>query len=199
MNTESIKSAIRKAVDESKEKTWYDFHGIAYEEMYEFLGDKYVTIPKDEYEHLQQCKEQLILLHETYVKSMRTDMATSQMAAIISQQLNGERKMNKPRIYISGPISGYEKKERQRVFKEAHMILEAQGWEVFNPMENGLPDEATTYQHMKVDIRHLLLCDAIYLLRRWTHSKWCKVEFDVATAIGLDVYFDESNTKIKFT
>lgn len=59
MNTESVKSAIRKAVDERKEKTWYDFHGIAYEEMYEFLGDKYVTIPKDEYKHLLRCKEEL--------------------------------------------------------------------------------------------------------------------------------------------
>ena len=59
MNTESIKAAIRKAVDERKKKTWYDFHGIAYEEMDEFLGDKYVTIPKDEYNHLLRCKEEL--------------------------------------------------------------------------------------------------------------------------------------------
>ena len=59
MNTESVKSAIRKAVDERKGKTWYDFHGIAYEEMYEFLGDKYATIPKDEYKHLLRCKEEL--------------------------------------------------------------------------------------------------------------------------------------------
>lgn len=58
MDTESVKSAIRKAVDERKEKTWYDFHGVAYEEMYEFLGDKYVTIPKNEYEHLLRCKEE---------------------------------------------------------------------------------------------------------------------------------------------
>lgn len=59
MDTESVKSAIRKAVDERKEKTWYDFHGVAYEEMYEFLGDKYVTIPKDEYKHPLRCKEEL--------------------------------------------------------------------------------------------------------------------------------------------
>lgn len=87
MNTESVKSAIRKAVDEWKEKTWYDFHGVAYEEMYEFLGDKYVTIPKDEYNHLIHCKEELIQLHEAYLQSMRTDMATSQMANIVSQQV----------------------------------------------------------------------------------------------------------------
>lgn len=59
MDKESVKSAIRKAVDERKEMAWYDFHGVAYEEMYEFLGDKYVTIPKDEYKHLLRCKEEL--------------------------------------------------------------------------------------------------------------------------------------------
>ena len=36
-------------------------------------------------------------------------------------------------------------------------------------------------------------------MKRWTHSKGCKVEFDVATAIGLDVYFEECDTMIKFT
>ena len=59
MDKESVKSAIRKAVDERKEKACYDFHGVAYYEMYEFLGDKYVTIPKDEYKHLLRCKEEL--------------------------------------------------------------------------------------------------------------------------------------------
>lgn len=92
MNTESIKAAIRKAVDERKEKTWYDFHGISYEEMYEFLGDKYVTIPKGEYDHLLRCKEELIQLHESYLQSMRTDILSSQMANIVSQQVHDHTK-----------------------------------------------------------------------------------------------------------
>ena len=106
--------------------------------------------------------------------------------------------MTKKRIYISGPISGHEIARRLLAFKTAKLRLEARGFEVFNPMENGLPAEASTHEHMKVDIRHLLSCDAIYMLRRWTHSKGCKVEFDVATAIGLDVYFEESESMIKF-
>lgn len=32
----------------------------------------------------------------------------------------------------------------------------------------------------------------IYMMCRFTHSAGCKVEFDVATAIGLDVYFEEA-------
>lgn len=107
--------------------------------------------------------------------------------------------MDKKRIYVSGPISGHDLEERRQAFKQAQVMLEAQGWSVINPMENGLPAEATTHEHMKRDINMLLSCDAIYMLCRWTHSKGCMVEFHVATAIGLDVYFEESGTMIKFS
>lgn len=110
--------------------------------------------------------------------------------------------MVKPRIYISGPISGYDIDERRAEFKRVQVWLEAQGWEVFNPMENGLPAEADTHRHMHRDLAELTRedkpYDAFYMMKRWTHSKGCKVEFDVATAIGLDVYFEDSNTMIKF-
>ena len=111
--------------------------------------------------------------------------------------------MIKPRIYISGPISGHNKDERKATFKQVQRSLEAEQWEVFNPTENGLPDEATTRQHMHRDLAELTNeehpFDAIYMMKGWTHSKGCKVEFDVATAIGLDVYFEECKTMIKFT
>lgn len=111
--------------------------------------------------------------------------------------------MSKPRIYISGPISGHDLEERRREFKRVQIMLEAQGFEVFNPMENGLPAEATTNEHMHRDLAELTKegrnkYDAIYMMRRWTHSKGCKVEFDVATAIGLDVYFEETCEFVKF-
>lgn len=104
----------------------------------------------------------------------------------------------KKRIYISGPISGHDKEERRKAFKEVKSMLEFQGYTVINPMENGLPDEATTREHMKRDIELLMTCDYIYMMRRWTHSKGCKVEFDVATAIGLPVLFEESGEITKF-
>lgn len=99
------------------------------------------------------------------------------------------------KIYISGPISGHDIEERRKAFKETQEFLETQGYQVENPMENGLPDEATTNDHMKRDIELLLTCDYIYMMRRWTHSKGCKVEFDVATAIGLPIIFEEANFK----
>ena len=104
----------------------------------------------------------------------------------------------KKRVYISGPISGHDIEERRKAFKEIQSQLEAQGYDPVNPMENGLPAEATTHEHMKRDIELLLTCNYIYMMRRWTHSKGCKVEFDVATAIGLPVLFEESGELIEF-
>ena len=110
--------------------------------------------------------------------------------------------MKKPRIYISGPISGHDMEERRTAFGKVKVMLETQEWEVFNPMENGLPAEATTHEHMHRDLAELtredMPYDAIYMMRGWLHSAGCKLEFDVATSIGLDVYFEENGVMIKF-
>lgn len=111
--------------------------------------------------------------------------------------------MKKLKIYISGPISGTDIEETRKKFKSVQVMLEAQGYEVFNPMENGLPPESTTNEHMHRDLAELTKegrkrYDAIYMMRRWTHSKGCKVEFDVATAIGLIIFFEEAGNFVKF-
>ena len=112
-----------------------------------------------------------------------------------------ERK--KQRVYLSGPISGYDIGERRDAFARKKAELEGFGYEVFNPLENGLPLEADTRAHMRRDFEELLRCDAIYMMSHFTHSAGCKVEFDVATSIGLDVYFEDChaighNEKVRF-
>ncbi|MBQ9637449.1 MAG: DUF4406 domain-containing protein [Prevotella sp.] len=95
-------------------------------------------------------------------------------------------------IYLSGPISGHDLETRRLDFAAIQQTLEALGHTVFNPMRNGLPAEASTHRHMHADITALLQCDAIFMMTGWLHSKGCKLEFDVATAIGLSVYFEEA-------
>lgn len=102
----------------------------------------------------------------------------------------------KPRIYLSGPISGYDLEERREAFKKVQTMFEIKGWTVFNPMENGLPPESSTHEHMHRDLAVLtseeIPFKAIYMMKKWTHSAGCKLEFDVATAIGLTVFFEEA-------
>ena len=67
------------------------------------------------------------------------------------------------KIYISGPISGYSYEERQQYFAKVQEILELVGYEVKNPLDNGLPSDSTTHQHMREDLKMLLECDEIFM------------------------------------
>lgn len=93
------------------------------------------------------------------------------------------------KIYISGPISGYDYSERKMLFLSIQQELENRDYEVFNPMFNGLPEDATTKEHMRADFMMLCQCDAIIMLPRWNHSAGCVQELEVAVSIGCEVMF----------
>ena len=105
----------------------------------------------------------------------------------------------KPRIYISGPISGHDIEERRKAFKEVQKEFEDDGWTVFNQMENGLPPESTTHEHMRRDLSVLtneeIPFEAIFMMKRWTHSAGCWKEFETAISCGIRVIFEEMNLK----
>lgn len=93
------------------------------------------------------------------------------------------------KIYISAPISGYDLLERKATFHKVKEILENEGYTVLNPMENGLPAEATTSDHMRADFKMMCEADEALFLDKWLHSAGCHTEFMVATAIGLTIHF----------
>ena len=97
-----------------------------------------------------------------------------------------------PRIYLSGPITGYDLTERYDTFLAKQLSLEAKGWAVANPLRNGLSPTSNYREHMRRDISMLLECDAVLFMTGFLYSNGCRTEFDVATACGLDVYFEES-------
>lgn len=101
------------------------------------------------------------------------------------------------KIYISGPISGYTMPERIAAFAKVKNDLEGRGFLCVSPLENGLPGNASTHEHMRRDIELLTGCDAIFMMERWCHSAGCKLELDIAVACGMDVVFEECGT-VKF-
>ena len=111
--------------------------------------------------------------------------------------------MERRRVYISGPISGHNIKERREAFQKVEDMLKQEGCEVFNPTKNGLPDEATTHQHMHRDLAELTNEERpythIYMMEKWLHSAGCKLEFDVATSMGLTVIFEDGMMFMRFT
>jgi hypothetical protein len=95
------------------------------------------------------------------------------------------------KVYISGPIAGYDLHERWHTFEITQNTLEYAGATTFNPMKNGLSVDAPRNEHLKKDIAELVTCDFIYLLNGWEKSEGCRVELDVALACGIKVLIED--------
>lgn len=101
------------------------------------------------------------------------------------------------KVYLSLPISGYDLTERIETSLKTEMNLHERGYDVFNPLDNGLPHEASTYEHMKADIRALLDCDIVLFMSGFNRSAGCHTELAVAMAIGMEIWFqDLENVKL---
>lgn len=91
------------------------------------------------------------------------------------------------RVYISGPISGYDVAERKAVFSSAATRFRRQGYEVVNPFELGVPDASPWSVHMRADIAALMRCDIIYMLPGWYTSRGATIERNLAEMLGIKV------------
>ena len=96
------------------------------------------------------------------------------------------------RIYISGKISGLPYKEAEQKFEDAEALLSEIGFEVVNPLKNGLATHEEWIKHLCKDIEMLHSCDAIYMMDNWTTSTGASIEYDIAIRTGKDIWF-ESN------
>lgn len=96
------------------------------------------------------------------------------------------------KIYISGKVSGLPYADVQQTFQDAQDLLEDLGFEVVNPLKNGLNHTHTWRQHIVRDVELLLPCDAIYMMESWVDSVGAGIEYDVAMRTNKDIWF-ESN------
>lgn len=99
--------------------------------------------------------------------------------------------MAKVKVFISGPITGYEDNNRAK-FYEAERILRGLGFDVLNPVWIDFTDSWTHEEIMRVDLAALATCDAIYQLEGWEHSKGALKEFYFAIDHNKDFVTYES-------
>ena len=98
-------------------------------------------------------------------------------------------------IYISGAISGRDKKEYQKHFESAEDYLERWGYSPINPASDEFA-EAHFFEHkdykaiMRVDINVLAGCDSIYMLKGWEHSMGARAEHAFAAACGMTILYE---------
>ena len=106
-------------------------------------------------------------------------------------------------IYLSGPISGHDTEERRQAFQEKEDLFKMKGFKVFNPMKNGLPEDADVHDHMRRDFSVLtsevMPISHIYMMERWTHSAGCWKEFETAVSCGIAVIFEELFDTVEIT
>lgn len=93
--------------------------------------------------------------------------------------------MSRGKVYISGPITGIDFGNRF-AFSCARNALELCGYEVVDPSEVKLDDEATWADYMRADLKLLLDCDHIYMLEGWEDSKGARIERELAENLGIE-------------
>lgn len=90
------------------------------------------------------------------------------------------------KIYISGKITGIEA-QAPALFSMAENQLKQEGYEVVNPMLLSHNHDKSWESYMKEDIKAMLDCDSIYMLKNWAHSKGASVELSIARSLGLKI------------
>jgi hypothetical protein len=93
------------------------------------------------------------------------------------------------RIYISGKISGLPIETAVEIFERAENFLKEHGLEVFNPLKDVDLDK-TYAEHTRTDIRALLDCEVIYMLKGYHWSSGAMLELDVARACGIRAVYE---------
>lgn len=104
-------------------------------------------------------------------------------------------------IYISGKVTGVEPREHcEKKFEKAECELLAAGAKkVINPLKLGIQEGCTWDEAMRVCIKALEGCNAIYILSDWLESKGAQVEFELAAANGLSIYFEDHEETLVIT
>lgn len=92
------------------------------------------------------------------------------------------------RIYIAGPMTGHLDLNFP-AFHAAASRLRGEGHEVVNPAEIN-PDQGAKWADcMRADIRELVTCDTVLLLKGWENSRGARLEHHIALSLGMRIEY----------
>jgi hypothetical protein len=89
-------------------------------------------------------------------------------------------------LYLCGPMTGRPHLNRPAFFRAARE-LRRMDYSVFNPAENGLPSDSPWEQHMRMDIAHLVRCEALVCLPGCEGSRGAQIEIALARWLKMPV------------
>lgn len=102
----------------------------------------------------------------------------------------------KPKVYISGKISGLSEKEYKNNFNSAELYLTGLGYDAVNPVSEVTIPNGTWEDYMRRDIKLLCDCDYIYLLEGWEASDGASLEYVIAKNLGIKILTLDDNGKV---
>lgn len=94
--------------------------------------------------------------------------------------------MEVKKVFISGPMTGYENFNRE-AFNGAETALRMAGFSVFNPAWLDFDDFWDYKDIMDIDLEALKHCDYIYQLDGWEQSEGACIEWEYAKKAGIKI------------
>lgn len=99
--------------------------------------------------------------------------------------------MKNKNCYISGPITNDP--EYAKKFAAAEYEIYNLGLRPVNPARLVPMNKAWTWEdYMREDLKHLLTCSHIYMLRGWVDSYGSKIELDLANTLKMNVIMQKA-------
>lgn len=90
------------------------------------------------------------------------------------------------RIYLAGPMTGLPEFNYPAFHAEAARLRQL-GYHVENPAENNAPADAPWSSYLRLALAQLITCDSIAMLPGWDKSKGARLEYHVASELGMQV------------
>lgn len=97
--------------------------------------------------------------------------------------------MSKGKVYISGKISGLNPDTAFSFFNNAELFLIDEGFETVNPMTISHEHDKSWENYMREDLKAMLDCTHIYMIKGWHESKGANIEYNLAKDLGLTIIF----------
>lgn len=96
--------------------------------------------------------------------------------------------MIKPKLYLSGPMTGILNKNF-RAFDKAAKKLRKKGYKVISPWDLEVKYPFLDWEMcMKRDIKEQMLCDAIATLPGWKKSKGANLEVHIGKVLKYEIH-----------